>query len=67
MKMRLLSTHYYHLISGDSSLAIIWALHFGYRELIPSNWTGGYNFREDPSELYILHALVREGSLVVDK
>ena len=43
MKMKLFFDYYFHVIIGNYFLAIIWALHFGCRELVPLSWVGGYD------------------------
>ena len=43
MKMKLFFDYGCHLIVSNFFLSIIWALHFGCRELVPSIWTGGYD------------------------
>ena len=71
MKIKLFFDYYCHLITDNSFLAIIWALHFGCRELIPSSWAGGCDpmgklleFRANTS---FLQALVLGISFVTDR
>ena len=69
--MRLPAPYSCDLISGDHSPAVIWALHFGCKELVISNWSCDYNQRGKLAKLDVnvslLRALVLEDSLVVDK
>ena len=43
MKMKLFFDYCCHLITGNSFLAIIWALHFDCKELVPMSQAGGYD------------------------
>ena len=71
VKMKLLFNHCRHLVTDNSFSTIIWALHFGCRELFPLTWVGGYNQKGKLLDLRVntsfLRALVLEISLVDDR
>ena len=71
MKMRLLLSFLCRLIANDHSPTVIWAFHFGCRELAPSSWANGYVSLGELLELLmnasLLQTLVLESSPVVNK
>ena len=71
MKMRLLFNCHRYLVTGNFSSAVIWALHFGCKELVPSNWVGGYYPKEKLFKLCrvasLLRALILGVFLVTDR
>ncbi|GFZ09800.1 hypothetical protein Acr_21g0003990 [Actinidia rufa] len=64
-RMRLPTSYSCDLIDGDHFSSVIWVLHFGCEELVPSSWAYGYHPRGKMATLDVNAFLMR--ALVLDK